>query len=34
VAGSSGYYWDIEKLSPEVWKEFQEKKAKGEVRDW
>jgi hypothetical protein len=34
VAGSFGYYWDIEKLSPEVWAEYQEKIAKGEVKDW
>lgn len=34
VAGSYGYYWDIERLSPEVWEEYQEKKARGEVREW
>ena len=34
VAGSFGYFWDIEKLSPEVWAEYQEKIAKGEVKDW
>jgi hypothetical protein len=34
VAGSFGYYWDIEKLSPEVWAEYHEKIAKGEVKDW
>jgi hypothetical protein len=34
VAGSFGFFWDIEKLSPEVWKEYQEKLKKGEVKDW
>ncbi len=34
IAGSHGFKWDIEKLSPEVWEEFLEKKKKGEVRDW
>ncbi len=34
VAGSYGYYWDIEKLSPDVWAEYQEKIKKGEVTDW
>ena len=34
VAGSCGFYWDIEKLSPEVWAEYQEKIKKGEVKDW
>ncbi len=34
IAGSHGFKWDIEKLSPEVWQEFLEKKKKGEVRDW
>ena len=34
VAGSFGFFWDIEKLSPEVWAEYQEKIKKGEVRDW
>ena len=34
VAGSCGYSWDIEKLSPEVWAEYQEKIKKGEVKDW
>ena len=34
VAGSCGFFWDIEKLSPEVWKEYQEKIKKGEVKDW
>jgi hypothetical protein len=29
-----GYKWDLEKLSPEVWQEYQEKKKKGEVKDW
>jgi hypothetical protein len=34
VAGSFGYFWDIQKLSPEVWEEYQEKIKKGEVKDW
>ncbi len=34
IAGSHGFKWDIEKLSPEVWQEFLEKKKKGEVKDW
>ncbi|MBI4643194.1 MAG: hypothetical protein HY743_05580 [Deltaproteobacteria bacterium] len=34
VAGSCGFFWDIEKLSPEVWAEYQEKIKKGEVKDW
>lgn len=34
VAGSATYRWDLEKLSPDVWQEYQEKLARGEVRDW
>ncbi len=34
VAGAYGFYWDIKKLSPEVWEEYQEKIKNGEVRDW
>ncbi len=34
VAGSCGFKWDIEGLSPEVWEEYQEKLEKGEVKDW
>lgn len=34
IAGSFPFYWDIQKLSPEVWKEYQEKVKKGEVREW
>jgi len=26
--------WDIQKLTPEVWEEYQQKLAKGEVSDW
>ena len=33
-AGSHGFKWDIQKLSPEVWEEYQEKLKKGEVRDF
>jgi hypothetical protein len=34
IAGSYPFNWDIPRLSPEVWEEYQEKKAKGEVKDW
>uniref|UniRef100_A0A7J3M1Z9 Uncharacterized protein n=1 Tax=Archaeoglobus fulgidus TaxID=2234 RepID=A0A7J3M1Z9_ARCFL len=34
LAGSAGFKWEIEKLSPEVWKEYQEKLKRGEVREW
>ena len=34
VAGSFGFFWDIEKLSPEVWAEYQEKIKNGQVKDW
>ena len=34
IAGSFGYKWEIQKLSPEVWAEYQEKVKKGEVKDW
>jgi hypothetical protein len=34
IAGSYPFNWDIKRLSPDVWKEYQEKKKKGEVKDW
>jgi hypothetical protein len=34
LAGQFPYNWDIQKLSPEVWEEYQQKLAKGEVKDW
>jgi hypothetical protein len=34
IAGSQGFDWDIKKLSPEVWEEYQEKLKKGEVTEW
>jgi hypothetical protein len=34
IACSYGFNWDLQRLSPEVWDEFQEKKKKGEVTDW
>jgi hypothetical protein len=34
LAGSFGFNWDIQKLSPEVWEEYQQKMAKGEVKEW
>lgn len=34
IAGSHGFKWEVEKLSPDVWKEYQEKLKKGEVKEW
>jgi hypothetical protein len=34
TAGSFGFQWDIQKLSPEVWKEYLEKIERGEVKEW
>lgn len=34
IAGTFPYKWDIQKLSPEVWQEYQEKLKKREVKDW
>ena len=34
IAGSFGFEWDIQKLTPEVWEEYQQKLAKGEVGEW
>ena len=34
IGGSFGYKWDIEHDAPDVWKEYQEKLKKGEVREW
>lgn len=34
IAGAAGFKWEIEKLSPDLWEEFLEKKKKGEARDW
>jgi hypothetical protein len=34
LAGSQGFKWDIEKLSPDVWKEYLVKLKRGEVREW
>ena len=34
VAGSFGFKWDVEHDAPDVWKEYQEKLKKGEVREW
>jgi hypothetical protein len=34
LAGSQGFKWDIQKLSPEVWKEYQKKIKRGEVKEW
>ncbi|MFZ0699771.1 MAG: hypothetical protein WAN74_06260 [Thermoplasmata archaeon] len=33
-AGSFRFKWDIEKDSPDVWKEYQQKLRKGEVKEW
>ncbi len=32
--GSAGFKWEIEKLSPELWEEFLDRKKRGLVRDW
>jgi len=32
--GSCGFRWDIQKLSPEVWEEYQQKLERGEVKEW
>ncbi len=34
LAGSFPFNWDIQKLAPEVWEEYQKKLAAGEVKDW
>jgi hypothetical protein len=34
IAGSFGFTWDIQKHAPEVWEEYQKKRAKGEVTEW
>jgi hypothetical protein len=34
LAGSFGFHWDIQKLTPDVWEEYQKKLAAGEVKDW
>jgi hypothetical protein len=34
IAGTYPFNWDIQRLSPDVWEEFKEKKSKGEVTDW
>ena len=34
TGGSFGFKWDIEPDAPDVWKEYQEKLKKGEVREW
>jgi len=34
LAGSRGFSWNPEKEAPDVWKEYQEKRKRGEVKDW
>jgi hypothetical protein len=34
IAGSYGFNWDIKKLSPDLYKEYQQKKKNGEVAEW
>jgi hypothetical protein len=34
LAGQFPFNWDIQKLSPEVWEEYQQKLAAGQVKDW
>lgn len=33
-AGSFTFKWEIQKLSPDVWQEYQQKLKKGEVKEW
>jgi len=34
IAGSYGFNWDIEKLSPDLYEEYQQKLKNGEVSEW
>jgi hypothetical protein len=34
IAGSYGFNWDIKKLSPDLWEEYQQKLKNGEVAEW
>jgi len=34
IAGTFGFNWDLKNLSPDVYAEYQEKIAKGEVGEW
>jgi hypothetical protein len=34
IAGSYGFNWDIKRLSPDVWEEYQRMIKDGEVTDW
>jgi hypothetical protein len=34
LAGSFNFYWDIQRDAPEIWEEYQQKLAAGEVRDF
>jgi hypothetical protein len=34
IAGSFGYKWDIQGLSPEVAEEYEERLLNGKVKDW
>jgi hypothetical protein len=34
LAGSFGFFWDIQRDAPEIWEEYQQKLAAGEVGEW
>ena len=34
IAGSFGYKWDIQGLSPDVYEEYEERLLNGKVKDW
>jgi hypothetical protein len=34
LAGSFNFYWDIQRDAPEIWEEYQQKLAAGEVGEW
>jgi hypothetical protein len=34
IAGQFPFNWDLKNLSPEVYEEYKERIAKGEVKDW
>jgi len=34
IAGQFPFHWDLKNLSPDVWEEYQQKIARGEVKDW
>jgi hypothetical protein len=34
IAGSYPFSWDIQRLSPDIWEEYQQKLKNGEVTEW